>query len=93
MSAHFQNTDAGVASRAGEPNKASAEAAADLNTIPTPESAPPTTPRDAPYWAEAAQRIHAPRRDAPRGVVPGNINNRRPVGPLQGFGRLWQKTY
>jgi hypothetical protein len=53
----------------------------------------PDAPRDTDHWAQAAQRIHAPRSDAPRGVVPGNINNRRPVGPLQGFGRMWQKTY
>ena len=53
--------------------------------------APP--PRDFDYWAQAAKRIDAPGRIAPRGAVPGNVNKRRLVGPLQGFGRLWQKTY
>jgi hypothetical protein len=57
------------------------------------ENAPDATPRDADYWAHAAERINAPRRIAPRGAVPGNVNKRRLVGPLQGFGRLWQKTY
>jgi hypothetical protein len=53
----------------------------------------PDAPRDTDHWADVTQQINAPRRSAPRGAIPGNVNNRRLVGPLQGFGRLWQKTY
>jgi hypothetical protein len=68
--------------------------ASDANPYAGPaENAPDSAPRDADYWAQAAERIDAPRRIAPRGAVPGNVNKRRLVGPLQGFGRLWQKTY
>ena len=68
--------------------------ASDANPFAGPaENTPDAAPRDAEYWAQAAARINAPRRIAPRGAIPGNVNKRRLVGPLQGFGRLWQKTY
>ena len=41
--------------------------------------------RDAAYWAGSVTRFGA-------GAGP-NVSGRRPTGPLQGFGRLWQKSY
>jgi len=61
---------------------------------PTPsEDASPqqTTPRDAAYWARLISTLKA--SDAPAGVVALNVDGRRVVGPLQGFGQMWQKTY
>ena len=46
---------------------------------------------DATFWAapEAALTV----RDVPTGATNLNVDGRRLVGPLQGFGQLWQKTY
>ena len=46
-------------------------------------------PRDAAHWARHVERIRVP--DAP-GAAP-NVEGRRMVGPLQGFGKMWQKAY
>jgi hypothetical protein len=56
-------------------------------------SIPPddTTPRDATYWAQQVGTLRAP--GMPRGAAAFNVEGRRVVGPLQGFGPMWQKTY
>jgi hypothetical protein len=48
-----------------------------------------TTPNDAENWAVPVDRLRA---DGTAGQ-PVNVNGRRLVGPLQGFGQMWQKTY
>ena len=48
-------------------------------------------PRDEAYWSPSGTTIRV--SDVPAGVVNLNVDGRRVVGPLQGFGRLWQKTY
>jgi hypothetical protein len=47
--------------------------------------------RDDAYWARPISRLAAPV--APHEAVNLNVEGRRLVGPLQGFGQLWQKTY
>lgn len=47
-------------------------------------------PRDAKNWARKVDRLTAPDDKAKVGY---NVNGRRAVGPQQGFGRLWQRTY
>ena len=46
---------------------------------------------DAPSWAtpSAALRVG----EMPAGAINLNVAGRRLVGPVQGFGQLWQKTY
>jgi hypothetical protein len=51
-----------------------------------PEEAP--QPRDAAHWARYVETLKAPD-----GIVNPNVEGRRMVGPLQGFGKRWQKTY
>lgn len=48
-------------------------------------------PRDAGNWAQKqdALRVDAPPPEA----MNINVHGRQVVGPLQGFGQLWQKTY
>jgi hypothetical protein len=46
-------------------------------------------PRDAAHWARYSERIRVPGTS---GSAP-NVEGRRMVGPLQGFGKMWQKTY
>lgn len=50
-----------------------------------------TEHRDTRNWAEPIESFHVV--GVPEGVAKGNVEGRRPVGPLQGFGQLWQKTY
>src|SRR5215831_10072465 len=66
----------------------------------TPSDAPPTppedtppqqTPRDAAYWASLVSTLKA--SNEPAGVAALNVDGRHVVGPLQGFGQMWQKTY
>lgn len=51
----------------------------------------PTPPRDPGRWAEPRETLSATGAppDAPTAAVEG----RRLSGPIQGFGRMWQKTY
>lgn len=48
-------------------------------------------PRDAEYWAKPVSRLKV--NDVPAGATNLNVEGRQIVGPLQGFGQLWQKTY
>ncbi len=48
-------------------------------------------PRDTEYWAEPVAEFHV--GEVAEGARKGNVEGRRPTGPLQGFGQLWQKTY
>lgn len=48
-------------------------------------------PRDAANWAGHVETLKV--ADVPAGAVNINVDGRRVVGPLQGFGTLWQKTY
>jgi hypothetical protein len=47
--------------------------------------------RDAAYWAGPVSKLKV--ADVPSGAVSLNVEGRHVVGPLQGFGQLWQKTY
>ena len=50
-----------------------------------------TEPRDADNWAKPIDAFHV--EEKVEGVFSGNVEGRKPTGPLQGFGRLWQKSY
>jgi len=47
--------------------------------------------RDAAYWADPVSKLKV--SDVPRGATSLNVEGRKVVGPLQGFGQMWQKTY
>ena len=48
-------------------------------------------PRDAAYWARVTSTLRLSR--VPSGALNLNVEGRHTIGPLQGFGQLWQKTY
>jgi hypothetical protein len=52
---------------------------------------PPKGHDDAASWATPTGALHV--GDMPAGAVNRNVAGRRLVGPVQGFGQLWQKTY
>lgn len=51
----------------------------------------PAESRDAAHWAGPVSKLKV--GDVPSGAVSLNVEGRQMVGPLQGFGQLWQKTY
>jgi hypothetical protein len=64
------------------------EATAPPASITQAATAPP--PRDAASWARKVERLEVNQRDGVRGT---NVAGRRLTGPVQGFGKMWQKTY
>ncbi len=54
-------------------------------TAPDPR---PEQPRDADHWARYVETLKVPE-----GAISPNVEGRRPVNPLQGFGKMWQKTF
>ncbi len=59
-------------------------------TTPTP---PPEKkePRDAAFWAKSVEKMEV--SEVPEGAANLNVHGKRAVGALQGFGKMWQKTY
>jgi hypothetical protein len=49
------------------------------------------TPRDAAYWAKQVTTLRV--GEVPAEAINLNVTGKRVVGPIQGFGKLWQKTY
>ena len=58
---------------------------------PPPSEKGEKQPRDAAFWAQRIERLEV--SDVPEGAANVNVQGRREVGALQGFGKLWQKTY
>jgi hypothetical protein len=47
--------------------------------------------RDEESWAKSVARLEV--KDVPDGAVNLNVEGRRLTSPIQGFGKMWQKTY
>jgi hypothetical protein len=66
-----------------------------LETVQTVQTsgviATPLSPRDAANWAEMVSTLRVAHM--PSDAVSLNVEGRRVVGPLQGFGKMWQKTF
>ncbi|MCY7399997.1 MAG: hypothetical protein LH477_03385 [Nocardioides sp.] len=60
----------------------------DLNEQATDDKA---AARDATYWAKAVSRLNV--SEVPAGAAGINVAGKRLAGPIQGFGKMWQKTY
>jgi len=56
---------------------------------PVPHAGP-NAPRDASHWAAKVDRLRVEAREGVRG---SNVAGKRLTGPVQGFGKMWQKTY
>jgi hypothetical protein len=63
------------------------------NNTMNPQSTPSyeKQPRDAAYWAQYAATLKVAR--ASTGALNLNVEGRRAMSPLQGFGQMWQKTF
>jgi hypothetical protein len=62
-----------------------------MSTQPSENASAGPEPRDAQYWAKAVRALQL--GEVPTSAVNLNVTGRRLVGPIQGFGQLWQKTY
>jgi hypothetical protein len=49
------------------------------------------TPRDAAYWANPVDQMQV--AEVPAEAINLNVQGRKALSPLQGFGQMWQKTY
>ena len=60
-------------------------------TGPDPAETPaPSHRSDAANWAGKVDRLEVEKREGVRGT---NVSGRRLAGPVQGFGKMWQKTF
>jgi len=62
--------------------------AAEQPTTSEPDAQPS---RDAESWAAPVQSLAV--TDVPAGATAATVRGRRLAGPVQGFGRMWQKTF
>jgi hypothetical protein len=65
-------------------NETAAAEATDRGTLSEAKS-------DAAYWASGGSRLHLDA--APAGAINLNVEGRMVTSPIQGFGKMWQKTY
>ena len=56
-----------------------------------PDHPPQSEARSNGAWSPRVSQLQ--RADTPTGGMNLNVTGRQVVGPLQGFGQLWQKTY
>jgi hypothetical protein len=56
----------------------------------TENTKPDLSTRDASHWAKPVEKLQVGTQG---GAEPINVRGRHVVGPLQGFGQMWQKTY
>ena len=64
-----------------------------MTTDPKPnEEVTEATPsRDAGFWAKNVSTLEV--GELPEGAINRNVHGRRVTSPVQGFGKMWQKTY
>src|SRR6266480_5576955 len=63
----------------------------DTTASETPASEEQAAARDATNWAKSVSRLNV--SEVPEGAVNINVEGRRLASPIQGFGKMWQKTY
>src|SRR5918995_4532454 len=72
----------------------------DDTTTPSPAEATPDPEQleaaearrsDAGNWAKVTPTLHL--ENVPDGAINLNVEGRRAASPMQGFGKMWQKTY
>jgi hypothetical protein len=86
MTEHLGPEPVAPAGQAGLDAVASAEQIA----LSLKEAATVPAPRDAANWATKVDRLQVGARDGVRGT---NVDGRRLAGPVQGFGKMLQKSY
>ena len=70
---------------------AAGETSADISTVGARERINDITERDRTNWAKPLSKITV--AEVPNGATNLNVENRRAVGPVEGFGQMWEKIY
>jgi hypothetical protein len=70
--------------------EAAAPPVPDASPDPGPDAGQKEPPRNAASWAKKVDRLEVDPRQGVRGT---NVAGRRLTGPVQGFGKMWQKSY
>ncbi len=73
------------------PNREAALIAAGASGEIPPETGTIAEPLDITFWAKHVTRLEVP--EMPPEAINLNVNRRHVVGPIEGFGQLWQKKY
>lgn len=55
------------------------------------EATHPVTGADAPFWSSGTSRLQVDH--TPQGAINLNVSGKLVSSPIQGFGKMWQKTY
>jgi hypothetical protein len=69
----------------------SEEPARPVDPVEPVDPAEATVSRDAAFWAKGVSTLKV--GEVPAEAVNLNVTGRRVVGPMQGFGKMWQKTF
>lgn len=70
---------------------AAGETSTNISTAGTREHINDITQRDTTNWAKPLSKITV--TEVPNGATNLNVENRRAVGPVEGFGQMWEKVY
>ena len=70
---------------------AAGETSATISTAGTREHTNDLTTSDTANWAKPLSKITI--AEVPNGATNLNVENRRAVGPVEGFGQMWEKIY
>lgn len=76
------------------PDRSADATATDASPAALATTAPdPAQPRDAAYCASGSSVLRVDSEAPPAGASGPNASGRRVTGPIQGFGKMWEKTY
>lgn len=70
---------------------AAGETSTNISTAGSREHINDITKRDTTNWAKPLSKITV--TEVPNGATNLNVQNRRAVGPVEGFGQMWEKIY
>jgi len=70
---------------------AAGEISTNISTAGAREHINDITKRDSTNWAKPLSKIAL--AEVPNGAINLNVENRRAVGPVEGFGQMWEKIY
>jgi len=81
----------GIYDKVAEALVAAGEESTNISTASIREPISDRTTRDTINWAQPLSKITL--AEVPNGAINLNMENRRAVGPVEGFGQLWEKIY
>jgi anti-anti-sigma factor len=81
----------GIYEKEADAIAAAGETSTNLSTASEREHGNDITQSDTTNWAKPLSKITV--TEVPNGAISLNVQNRRAVGPVEGFGQMWEKIY